>query len=259
MRGSTDATAGAPPPSERTAPLPLGGADASHADERNHNTAAETTAPIANGAAAKTARGVNDDEAAADAPPWRKCRSDLVPGTEAYDDHMVDVMLHRENRLKLAAKLKHHEKAAAEKAAKLEKRKLAAGLHAPSVSRASPAKGGKTDGGTSGANGGVLPWSDELSYQFELQLARGIKTWPTTIKPSFSCEWTRSWFLGRPGPGFHSVEFAFDAYGGIDQARAACLRYVNELKAAACGEPHSRGAASHASAQARQGRASGQS
>jgi hypothetical protein len=236
---------------EAAAPPPIH--DAAMTMRNNSTTASYNeptyiTAPNADTAACAACGSIDDcaccdhcpeNVTTAPPPPWRKPKpSDvLVPGTEAYEDHMVELVLTRERRQKEAAK----QKAKDERAAKASVDKAVKGTKRPLEPLAVTRVKREIDGPTKGRC--TLCWSDALSAHFELKGVRGSVSLPQTIKPSYSAEWSRFWFLARPGPGFHSVPFAFADYGGTDMARDACERFVASLKNAAVGGPPHR--ASH--------------
>ena len=158
----------------------------------------------------------------------------LVPGTEAYEDHMVEAMLQRERKLKEAARLDQ----VAREAKLAAKKELAAKDKATSEAvrdvSVGPMKRKLEPGPAVGAD--TLAWSDELSGLFGLELARNTAEWPQTVRPSFSCECPKYWLLARPGRGFHSIAYKFDDYGGLEQSKSACEDYIVSMKKAAVGE-----------------------
>ena len=149
---------------------------------------------------------------------------------------MVEIMLPRERKLKEAAKLKQQAKAAESWEAKLAAKKeqsakyKATGEAARGVS-VGPMKRKLEPGPAVGAD--TLAWSDELSELFCLELARNTAEWPQTVRPSFSCEWSKSWFLARPGRGFQSIASTTTA---ASSKRKVHEDFIASMKKAAVGD-----------------------
>lgn len=121
-----------------------------------------------------------------------------LPGTEAHEEHMIQVQLVREQQKK------EDQKEQRRLTRELEKNALAA-------KRIAATPHGK----------GSLPPLATTPPPLSKSMCR------TDMNPNFSCEWSRFQFLARSGrKGDESIPFKFDDHGGIEGAQQACVAYV---------------------------------
>lgn len=209
---------------------------AAHVHSRQHLDTASGCADPSNtsgGVASGDTAAAVDTNVKTIVPPWRSKTAAAVtvadrpsqhvePGTEAYEEHMIQVMLDRERRKKNEQNDARKTQAKAKAAAKALAGKSGNGCEnvvagTPNKQRAAPLG---------------LP-DDDWWTELGLTLTRGGIGASAAVKATYSCEWSRSQFLLRPGNQFASITFPFAEYPTIDAVQKACAAKADELNAVA--------------------------
>lgn len=139
-----------------------------------------------------------------DASPGMPAGTVPPPGTEAHEDHMIQIQLAREQHKKEDAKEQRRVSRELEKATSAAKR-LAE---------------------TPQGKGSLVPPAITPPPPLSATMCRN------DMNPNFSCEWSRFQFLARSGrKGDESIPFKFDDHGGIEGAQQACAAYVAAWRA----------------------------